>query len=313
MLTMVFAKAGIAPRVSLAAAVLVLATASAQAQTTLRYKFKQGDTLSYGLEQKMEMKMNVGGMDITMDMKQNIAMKWKVLEVDQNGKARIAQKIDSIRMSMEAPPPVGGVKYDSRDGKEPEGPIGKVLGPVFNALAGAEFTLNMDARGEISDVKLPEKLAETLQKTAGGAPGLGDMFSPEGLKRLVTQGGLVLPEKAVKRGDTWAQTNENKMPFGMMKVTNTMTYEGPGGESGTGVQKIAVKPVVSLEPDPNAQVSMKIKATDAKGTALFDNTTGRLVEMSTTQNMQMQISAAGQDITLNIRTTTSLKLDNKGG
>jgi hypothetical protein len=246
-----------------------------------------------------------------MDMNQQISMSWRVLEVDQAGKARISQKIDSIRMIMEAPPPLGKVQYDSKDGKEPEGPIGKMLGPVFNALAGAEFTVSMDARGEISDVKLPEKLVETLKKTAGAAQGLGDMFTPEGLKRMVNQGGLVLPKEPVKKGDTWTQTVENKMPFGTMKVANTMVYEGPGGEGGKDVQKIAVKPAVTMEADPNAPVTLKLKSTEGKGAALFDNAAGRLVEMNTQQTMQSQINAGGQEIAQNIRTTTVLKLENK--
>jgi hypothetical protein len=305
---MVLAKGRTCLAVLLAGLVFCLLAAPAQAQTTLRYKFKQGETLNYELQQKMDMKMSVAGKDIAMAMNQNIGMTWKVLEVDASGKARISQKMDRIKMTMEGPAPIGKMEYDSKDSKEPEGPIGKMLGPVFNALAGAEFTVSMDPRGELSDVKLPEKLADTLKNVAGQAPGMGDMFSPDGLKRMINQGGLVLPEKAVTKGDTWTQKIENKMPFGTMKVVNTLTYEGTDQD----LQRIQLKPAISLDPDPAAPINLKVKGADGKGMAKFDNTAGRLVEMNLVQNMDMAIGAGGQDITQNIRTTTVLKLKTKG-
>jgi hypothetical protein len=309
---MLLAKARTASALLLAGVVLGLGAAPAQAQVTLRYKFKEGDKLNYDMAQKMEMKMNVAGNDITMNMNQDIDMAWRVLKVEPSGKAQIEQKIGRIRMTMDGLPGVGKIEYDSKDGKEPEGPIGKILGPILNALAGAEFTVTMDPRGEISDVKLPDKLAEAMKNLPAGGQGLGDMFSPEGLKRLVNQGGLVLPQEPVSKGKAWDQKVEMKMPFGMMKVVNQMTYEGTEDKGGKTLQRIGVTPKVTIEPDPNAPINIKTKATDAKGTAYFNNTAGRLVEMQMVQNMQMDIGAGGQDITQNIRTTTTLKLKNQG-
>jgi len=293
-------------RMLLTAVVLCLGAAPTQAQTTLRYQFKAGDKLNYDMEQKTDVKMNVGGQDMTMKVHQHIGMTWKVLEVSPEGKARILQKIEGIRMTMDAPGLLGKVEYDSKIGKEPEGPIGKALGPIFTALSGSEFHVTMNARGEISDVQVPERLTEVLKKAAGGVPGLGEMFSADSLKRMINQGGVVLPKEAVAKGMTWTQKMDTKMPFGTMKVTNTMTYDGPAGE-GKNLQKIAVSPVVSLDPDPNAPIAIKMKGGAGEGMALFDNAAGRLVEVNLTQDMRMEI---GQDITQNIRTNTILKLKN---
>jgi len=295
-------------RILLAAVVLGLGASSAQAQTTLRYKFKAGEKLNYEMQQKMEMKMNVAGNDIAMNMIQHIGMTWKVLEVTPEGKARIIQKMESIRMTMEGPPPIGKMEYDSKTGKQPEGDLGKMLGPIFNALAGSEFTVTMDARGEISDVKVPDKLTEALKNSLGGAPGLGEMFSPDSLKRMINQGGIVLPKGPVTKDETWTQKMDTKMPFGTMQVINTMTYLGPATEGGKNLQKISVSPALTLEPDPNAPITIKMKGGVGKGSALFDNNAGRIVDVTITQNMQMDISAGGQDLTQNIKTTTVLKL-----
>ena len=51
-------------------------------------------------------------------------------------------------------------------------------------------------------------------KGAAAVPGLGNMFSEEGVKHLVTQSGLVLPEEGVTKGKTWEQKVEMKSPVG---------------------------------------------------------------------------------------------------
>src|SRR5947209_537839 len=100
-------------RMLLAAAILGLAAVPAQAQVTLRYKFKEGEQLHYEMQQNMDMKMNIAGNDIAMKMHQQMDMTWKIAKVDADGKAQLAQRIDSIRMTMDTP--MGKVEYDSKD------------------------------------------------------------------------------------------------------------------------------------------------------------------------------------------------------
>src|SRR5262249_6666756 len=143
--------------VGLLAAVVCLAGGRpAPAQTTLRYKFKEGDKLRYAMEQKTNMEMMVAGQNIQMEIGQNVGMTWNVLSVGKDGKAKITQKFDRIRFTMEGGP-TGKVEYDSQVGKAPEGPIGEVLGPILKAMAGAEFQATMDPQGRLSDIKAPEK------------------------------------------------------------------------------------------------------------------------------------------------------------
>jgi hypothetical protein len=241
-------------RMSLAAVLFCLAAVPAQAQVTLRYKFKEGEELHYDMEQKMDMKMNVGGNNIAMKIHQQLELSWKVTKVDPDGSAQLTQKIESIKMTMDTP--MGKVEYDSQSNKEPQGQIGQTVGPIFNALAGSEFTSTMDPRGETSNVKIPEKVLEVIKSKLAGVPGMADMFSPESLKRMINQGGLVIPKEPVTKGQPWTKKMDVKMPFGAMKVTNTMTYEGPANG---GLQKIAISPVVAMEADPNAPIKMSMK------------------------------------------------------
>src|SRR5262245_55845859 len=84
-------------------AALLLAAVPAQAQTTLRYKFKQGEKLDYVIENKMTMKIDLGGKEIEMAINQNMEMAWKVESVAGDGKARIQQKLMRNQFSMDTP------------------------------------------------------------------------------------------------------------------------------------------------------------------------------------------------------------------
>jgi hypothetical protein len=289
----------------LLAMTLLLGGTAAQAQTTLRFKFREGEALKYVLDQKMKMEMKVAGKDVDMDMSQVVDLTWKINSVDNNGTAKMVQKFDRVRFSMNGP--MGKVEYDSKDGKQPEGLVGQIIGPMLEAMAGAEFPLTMTTDGKVSDVKVPEKFAEALKNLPAGGAG-GDLFSEDGIKRMINQSGIQLPDKAVEKGKSWENKVEMKMPFGKMKVDNVSTYEGPTTRAGKKLEQIAVKPKLTLEPAEDAPFTAKLKSQDAKGTAYFDNEAGRLVESNLTQTMDMELSAGGQNIGQKIEQTITMKL-----
>jgi hypothetical protein len=286
-------------------AILFASAQSAAAQTTLRYKFKQGEKLNYVLQMKGDMAMNVMGREFKVDMGQTFDVTWNVASVDQSGKAKITQTFDRIRFNMEGP--TAKLEYDSKEGKEPEGPVGKIMGPLFSALVGAEISMSMDAQGKISDVKVPEKLAQAAKGLAG-TPGLGQMLSEEGLKQMMDQSGLLLPAKPISKGATWDQKFESKSPGGTMKVESTNTYDGPVAKDGKQLEKITLKPKITLEADPNAPAKITLKSQEATGTALFDNAAGRLVETNMKQDLEMAVSAMGQEISQKMKQTVTMKL-----
>jgi hypothetical protein len=275
---------------AVAAAVLVCA-APAAAQTTLRYKFREGEKLDYAIENKMTMKVA----NLEMGVEQNMDMTWKILSVDSDGKAKISQKLTRIRFSMDTP--MGKVVYDSKDGKAPEGPIGQAIEPVFKALAALEYQLTMDARGEISDVKIPEKFLEMMKGPQ--LPGLGEMFTEEGLKRMMAQSVLPLPKDAVVKGKNWPQKMSFKAPFGEMKMDNTYTYESQVQKGGKRLEHISMKPSLSIEPDPNVP-GMKLKSGEGKGAAYFDAEAGRLIEMNMIQNMTLEVAGQSMQMVQNV-------------
>jgi hypothetical protein len=293
------------PVIGLLALVLAGSAAPARAQDILRYKFKAGEKLRYGLEQKMKMEMTIQGNQVTIGMDQVIDFGWNIKNVDKDGKATMTQTFERVRMNMNTPQ--GKVEYDSKDGKLPEGPFGELLGPLLKSMAGLNIGVSMDARGQISNVEIPKEFTDAL-KNSPAAAGAGDMFSQEGMKRMISQSGLVLPEGAPVKGKNWDTKVEMKMPFGTMKVVNDITYEGPVTREGVKVEQFAVKPKATLEADPNAQISATLKSQDTKGASYFDPVAGRLVETGVTQIMELEIKAMGQVIEQKIEQTVTMKL-----
>jgi hypothetical protein len=141
---------------------------------------------------------------------------------------------------------------------------------------------------------------------------LGDSPSEDGVKRMMTQTGLVLPDSPAGKGKSWNSKVEGKMgTFGKMVVDTKFSYEGPETRGGKRLEKISAKPTVTLLVDDDAPVSMKIASQDSKGAAYFDNEAGRLVETTMTQNLEMEVTTMGQTFAQKLKNVTTMKLADK--
>lgn len=287
----------------------VLAPWSAAAEdATLRYKFKEGETLQYAAETKMGIQVNAGGVNQTIETSQNIDMSWKVNSLDGKGRAKVTMTFDRLRMTMNAGQ-AGKVDYDSKEDKVPEGPIGQALAPVLKAIKGAEFTFTMDPRGTISDVKVPEKLKEAIKDAAQGGGGFGDMFSEDTLKQMTSI--LSFPEGPVTKGKPWQNQESIKTPFGKMKVDTKATYEGTVDRGGAKLDKVALEPSFKVEGEAASAgplTDLKLTGQESKGTAYFDREAGRVVETELNTTMEMGFSAGGQNGTMKIEQNVTMKL-----
>jgi hypothetical protein len=294
----------------LAALVVACGADRADAQTTLRYKFKKGEQLHYEMEHKIAMSTSFGGRDFSFDLGQTIDMTWNVADVDAAGKAKMTQKITRIRCTMDGGA-AGKIEYDSKDDKEIGGEIGKIMSPLFRALAGAEITLAMDAQGKVSDVKLSENLAKAGKNLPPAAAAFAEMLSEDSLKRMIDQSGLRLPDGPVAKGKSWNQQFEMKSAGGKMNVATTNTYEGPVKRDGKELERVAIQPKLTLEADPGSPAKVTLKSQDAKGSAYFDNAAGRLMATNMSQNLEIVTSFMGQESSQKLKQTMSMKLVDK--
>ena len=291
---------------TLAATVLLMCSclSAIEAQEVLRWKFQKGQELHYVMEQKMDTKINVMGRDLGTTMTQIMDIDWIIKSVDEDGTAQMIQTISRIRLKLNGP--TLNVDYDTKSGERPDNPLAQNLTRTFDALAGGEFTMTMSSQGEVKDAKLPKKFEEALAKNPQGGAAIG--ISPDSMKQMMAKSGIVFPKEAVKKGSSWMRPMEVKLPFGQMIVTNQFVYDGKQTKGDRSLERITLKPTLTLKPNPDSPFMINLKSQDSNGEIFFDKSAGSLIESSMKQNMVMQIMAGGQNIAQTTNTTVTMRL-----
>ncbi|AMV36430.1 DUF6263 family protein [Planctomyces sp. SH-PL62] len=291
---------------SLALAVGLGVGASARADAPLRWKFQKGETIRYALVQKTESKMKAGEIERGSTVQQTSDLRWIVDEVTPEGVATMTQIIDRVRVKLESAgqPPF---EFDSEDKDKPqEGPIAAQIVPMFKALAGFECSLTMDPRGRIESVKIPQKTLDALRESLSGA--MGNLFSEESMKNMITQSGLILPEAAVEKGKGW--TDESTLPvqqLGTIKTDKTYTVEGPAAEDPSKVV-ITLDAKMTVDAADNPQISFEIKEQKNVGRFLFDAEKGRIASSHVEVKMVQLITAGANKLEQTMNNTMEMTL-----
>jgi hypothetical protein len=274
----------------------VWTTTPAHAQTALRFKYAKGQVNNYEMLQEMKFSQNIGGANIDMEMKQTIETSQTIDDVLADGSAKATTKFTRVKIDIKGP---FAVTLDSADLKAADGnPIATMMAGVVKALAKVEFSATHKPNGEMADVKVAEGVVKGFKNLPGAAL-MGDMFTEDGLKQMMSQSGMTVPKDAVAEGATWSQKVSNKLPSGKMTGEMKYTYRGKETVDGKTFQKITYTPDLAIDPDPKA-VPIKLKSQKGTGTILFDNDLGRIHElvMETTTEMSMAIANINQDQTV---------------
>ncbi len=272
------------------------------APATLRWKFTPGEVLHYESAQTTTTKgKDPSGQEIGQTLTLTLDLTWTVKEVDPQGMARLTQTIDRIRTT--ATLPFGKFSFDSKEGGDATGPAG----PLFKMLVGSEFVFKMNPKGEISDIQLSEQLLANLKgdKEPAGAQG---QFSEAGLKNMLTQMGLVLPDAAAEPGATW--NRKVPIPAGpngeTREIEQVFTDKGPDpdGKSLEAVE-MATK-FQPITPDPNIPIT--IQTQEATGRYLFDNQAGRITTSRVVEKVDLIGKIQGKEISQSNETVTVMTL-----
>jgi hypothetical protein len=230
---------------------------------------------------------------------QEMTMVWDIIETTEDG-AKIRQKFDRVQTKLETPE--GTLEYDSASDQPPVGQAA-ALAPLYKALIDAEFELTMTPRGEIKDVKIPDKLLETL-KISPNAAALGDLTTPEGFKKTMSQTALVLPEDMPQPGEETTTRTESNDPSGAKQIVET-TYRYEGTKQVDGVTCAVFLSNMKISYEGNN--SPKINAQDSSGETLFNTGAGRMHSSKLDQKMTIE-QAAGVQTTIDQSITFELKL-----
>lgn len=284
------------------------------AEDPLRWKFEVGEKLDYSMVQEMSMSAAAGPAgQMNTTMRQDMDMTWDVQGVDKNtGEAVIKQKFERVKMKMTSP--VFNIDYDSKSDAAPVG-LAAQIAPMYKAMTNAEFEITMTARGEVKDVKIPEEVMTAL-KNSPGASQMGDIATPEGFKKMISQGALVLPEKSPMKGEKWSTKVEMNNPqAGKQTVETTYTYDGT--KDADGVTYAVIKPELKMtfgeRPEgAKPQLSMKIVDQSSDGEILFNVSKGRLSSTTLKQNVTIEAKVASQTIQQKIDQKIEVKVTPAG-
>jgi hypothetical protein len=300
--------------VSIRATVLVLTAwllagwvaGSVDAQV-LQWKFKPGEVLRYSMEQKISMTARGMDRETKQTRSQIVEMSWKVNNVTGDGQAELVQRIDRVRLRVEAPP-LMPFEFDSNAPKaEAQAPF-EAEARMLRAMAAAEFTFRMKPSGAIEDIRFPEQTLKALREaTPGGAPE-GEV-SEKLLKDTLTQSSPpAFPEGPLEPGKTWSDKPARvPSPLGTMVLNKTYTFQGPDPKNPR-LMLIVVDTKVALEPAPGAPITAELRKQEGKGTMTFDAEAGHVVSTRGTQKTEMTITVMDQRIEQTIETTTTMTL-----
>lgn len=281
------------------AAAGILSAAPARADNTLRWKFKQGESLNYVMDRKTDIKMDMSGSLIEAKSGMTFDMTWKVKSVAADGTAELEQTVDRIQMTMDSP--LGGaLNYDSKKPGSGEGPIWEMMGPVIESMVGGTVSLKASPTGEVTDIKLPEKVTAELEKQkTGGRRGMGMMggMSEAAIKEMVTRSIVPLPEKPVTPELTWSQSFAEEMGgAGVKKTAVTYSASDKKAKDGHEIQKIDAKTELTFEPAENSQTDIEIEDQEGELAIYFDVDAGKTVKTEGRQKQTIAISLPNREI-----------------
>jgi len=287
--------------VALAVLAALGAARPAQAQVTLRYKFKEGEKLRYLMTLTMKMKVDVGGKDVEANAAMKMPMSMQTVKVFPDGKAEVLMKLEGMKMSME----MGEGKSFSFDTDNLEG-LPEEARDVLQKMLKDGIAMTMDPLGHASDVKVPESWKELMQKGGQGPLNLDALTGKGGM-----MGYVVFPKGPVTKGQTWkSEPFDMDIPqAGKLKGEMGFTYDGAvRRRGGRQLEKITIRPKMSLQCDPNKEGKLAMKLRESAGTLYFDNRAGHVAEMQMDLHMDFDIDADGMQLKMRMDMKVTMKL-----
>lgn len=289
--------------------------ASSAADALLRWKFKEGDSMSYVMQRATEAKIDLSGSQIEFNSAMTFDTTWKVKSVDKDGVAELEQTLDRIQLKADSPLG-GGLDYDSKVPGSGQGQVWEMMGPMFEAMIGATFSMKVSPMGKVTDIKLPERITEQLAKAAGGGRrgggplgGMGGMgMSEASIKEMLERSFVLLPEKPVAPDLSWTQSFSNVMKGAGVQKTE-ITYKTTEAETTEGhkIQKISAKTELTFEPEENPMTDIEIDDQEGDATIAFDVDAGRTVKVDGKQKQTMVISAPNREISVEQSEKTTVR------
>jgi hypothetical protein len=253
----------------------------------LAWKFTPGDEQNYRLTQSSRLTGGAHGEGNQLaTVEQVLDLTWKVLEVDESGDAKVSLGVAAFSLLAKGPDGQE-VHYDSESTEEPEG-YAAMLAPIGKRLAETQFVFTMNSRGEISNVRVPDDLADAVKSVPGGKKFAqdGGLASVETMARLGSP--FNLPEGEATANHKWTATRDIEIPvLGATAVEFTYKVVAPVSED-----EVTIEQQMKMTPAADAQVA-NFTNQKSTGTIAWDVAAGR--PETSLLNYEVEIEQPGSE------------------
>ena len=252
---------------------LTLSESHAQ-ETTLQWKFEVGDQLSVSMHQQTQIVSQVDRRSRTSSNDMYIWIDWQVIAVDQDQTASIKQTIKRIKLETKTPNEGGEqvTRVDTSDGKAAQGLAAKLV-QLIKPLIGGTITIQINGRGVIESVEIPEATMETLRQ-APASMQLRQLFTEQGLKEMFGQAALEMPADPMAAGETWETTAQISSELGTFDQVQMFTLEEGGEESALRI--ITLK--TELRETKSSPSGARLESFTGTGRFTYDSSKGLFTE-----------------------------------
>lgn len=248
--------------------VLALAFAPAAKKMDLNFKLEKGKTYHQTIDMNSTTKQTIQGQEQTVKQAVSSKMSMELKSEDPAGDT-YTLTYENINMQVEQGPNVQTYNSDTA-ALETVDPMSR----IFTGITGEKFDATFTKKGKVKKVSGLEGIISDATSGMGPqgqaiASQLSSSFGDDGLAKNLETLTAIMPEKAVKVGDTW--TNEQFTSSGLpLILKNTFTLKGVKDKVAT----IAVDGTLSIDP---ANASTQIQGMDA--TYFMDGTRSGTIRM----------------------------------
>ncbi len=278
-------------------------------QVTLRWKYVAGSELVYRFVIRSETTIpTLGGNAVNASTQ---TMRWSVREVAPNGDATVTVTTEHVQ--VETSGPTGNVSYDSRTGEAPTEPTAQFSA----AIVGLSYTMVIGPKGTVKSVQGMDQLIDEImgalppETIALGQGVLGEIFSEESITSWSQQSIQIFPQEPVGPGDSWQRSSSVQNPvIGGVTTNLTFTVDGIEERDGGTVAAISSTGDMVVGEGAGGQFAGMFEIGDAEitGTMNFDVDRGLILSSTTTSNLEITLSVAGQQSTFVTVATQTLEL-----
>lgn len=267
----------------------------------LTWKFEPGRKLEIVTDQSITMNMDFSVQQITSATNNLSRSTWHIQSIDEEGLAESEMTIERMKLEIDSNGTV--IQYDS-DSEEPLDEMFAELGETIDAIIGQSIRYKVSPQGKVSDVQVPEDM---FQEQAN--PMFQAFMNPQMFAEMTKNSTLFFPNPNPQVGDTWEDSSEIDMNMFVLTTRTQYQYLGVEDRSEGPVHVIGV--TITQEYSDSDEMEVEIVEQKTNSKIYFDGINGYLVGSVLNQDMQMNMSVAGQVIDQRVQQKTEVKVTRK--